>query len=116
MLHRLGVHYYPGKYWAIALPAYVCVAFLSIYFFYIAANLAATNPLDSPFTFADKWSKKMSHSQKRSSADEFSIPDISDISPEQINRLLYHAQQPATASAGLSRHTAFGSSANLRAE
>jgi hypothetical protein len=93
----------------------VCVAFLAIYYFYIAINLAATNPLDSPFTLSDRWSKKMGHFQKRSISDEYSIPDISDISVEHINRLLYQSPQHSFSqqALGLSRRAAYGSSANI---
>jgi uncharacterized protein YybS (DUF2232 family) len=98
------------------LPAYISVAFISIYYFYISANLAATNPLNSALTLSDKWSKKMGQYQKRSVSDEYSIPDIYDISAEHINRMLFQSPQHSFAQQahGLSRRAAFGSSANIR--
>ena len=35
-LHRIGITYYPSQYWALAVPAYLCVTFLFLGFFYMA--------------------------------------------------------------------------------
>lgn len=91
ILHAAGVFYYPRKYWAIALPAFVCVAFLCLFLFYISFNIAHTNPLDSIFTLTDRFSRRLGMLQKRSYQDEFSIPDISDIPVETVNRLMFHS-------------------------
>eukprot|EP00455_Lapot_gusevi_P001452 TRINITY_DN10582_c0_g1_i6.p1 TRINITY_DN10582_c0_g1~~TRINITY_DN10582_c0_g1_i6.p1 ORF type:complete len:170 (-),score=9.69 TRINITY_DN10582_c0_g1_i6:197-706(-) len=93
ILHSLGIHYYPAKYWAIALPCYVCVCLLFLIMLYIAYNMFSTHPLDSPYTLADKFSRRLGVLEKRRVQDEFSIPDISDIPIDIVNKLLY---QPHT--------------------
>jgi phosphatidylinositol N-acetylglucosaminyltransferase subunit P len=69
MLHQLGITYYPDKYvpnlatgrvprrtktrvcfrryWALAIPSYLCVAFFFTGIIYCSLNLLSTAPLDS---------------------------------------------------------------------
>ena len=46
-LEQAGVTYYPNKYWALALPAYLAVLLFCVVIGYISINLLNTAPLDS---------------------------------------------------------------------
>src|SRR5688572_20746245 len=47
ILESVGVTYFPSKWWAIAIPAYLTVVLVFIVVIYAAFNLYSTNPLDS---------------------------------------------------------------------
>eukprot|EP00771_Trimastix_marina_P002362 gnl/Trimastix_PCT/3492.p1 GENE.gnl/Trimastix_PCT/3492~~gnl/Trimastix_PCT/3492.p1 ORF type:complete len:198 (-),score=18.93 gnl/Trimastix_PCT/3492:137-730(-) len=53
LLYSLGITYYPNRYWAIAIPAYIVVLLLFVILFYVAINFIITRPLDSKATFID---------------------------------------------------------------
>ncbi|KAF2078608.1 hypothetical protein CYY_000108 [Polysphondylium violaceum] len=85
-LAELGVHYYPNKYWAIAIPMYiiVCIIFgLSVYF---CINLIITQPLESFNTFKDQFSQE---SDSHFSYLPESIPPLEDIPISIVNQILY---------------------------
>lgn len=46
-LHRLEIYYYPSKYWALALPAIICMTALFIFIFYQSLNLFITHDIDN---------------------------------------------------------------------
>ncbi|KYR01673.1 hypothetical protein DLAC_01677 [Tieghemostelium lacteum] len=93
-LHRLGMHYYPSKYWAIAIPNYliVCILFgLSVYF---AINLMITAPLESHNTFKDQYSQYESDTGHVYLPQ--SIPPLEDIPIHIVNQLLYQKKPNST--------------------
>ena len=47
VLKEYGITYYPSRYWALALPAMLCMTILMVVIMYIAINLLSTAPLDS---------------------------------------------------------------------
>ena len=51
--HELGITYYPSRYYAIALPAYMIVIILVINMSYIGINLLMTLEPDDMFTIRD---------------------------------------------------------------
>eukprot|EP01132_Coremiostelium_polycephalum_P003319 gene3319-4159_t len=76
ILSDLGVHYYPSKYWAVAIPMYfvVCGIFgLTVYF---CINLIITEPLESFNTFKDRFSQEADPSHIYLPE---SIPPLTDI-------------------------------------
>eukprot|EP01102_Stenamoeba_stenopodia_P014336 TRINITY_DN4748_c0_g1_i1.p1 TRINITY_DN4748_c0_g1~~TRINITY_DN4748_c0_g1_i1.p1 ORF type:complete len:133 (+),score=6.78 TRINITY_DN4748_c0_g1_i1:76-474(+) len=85
LLHQLGLVYYPHKYWAIAIPAWLGVTIIFGIVVYTALNLMRTEPLDSYNTFKDEFSKESLEKETNSE----SIPPISDIPLVGVNKLLY---------------------------
>ncbi|XP_023522259.1 phosphatidylinositol N-acetylglucosaminyltransferase subunit P-like [Cucurbita pepo subsp. pepo] len=43
-LHSVGIFYYPSRYWALAVPAYVMVSIALAWLFYIGLNFMSTPP------------------------------------------------------------------------
>eukprot|EP00922_Rhytidocystis_sp_ex-Travisia-forbesii_P050100 GHVS01074537.1.p1 GENE.GHVS01074537.1~~GHVS01074537.1.p1 ORF type:complete len:187 (+),score=27.09 GHVS01074537.1:25-561(+) len=56
-LISLGIEYYPDRYWALAVPAYIIVSFLCGFTSYIAVNLIVTPPLNSLKLVSDEYSR-----------------------------------------------------------
>ncbi|CEP01924.1 PIG-P domain-containing protein [Plasmodiophora brassicae] len=90
ILHRAGVYYYPSKYWALSVPAYLCSTFVFIILFYIAVNFCMTNPLQSRFTYTDKFSVLMTKKPRCSNMVDFE--EIRDIPLPVINKILYQTK------------------------
>jgi phosphatidylinositol glycan class P protein len=82
---KLGVSYYPSKWWAVALPTYG-VAFL---FFatisYMGLNLMNTKPLDSKFLLSDESTPTAPFFD----GDDHDIPSAHDIPLRLVNKLMY---------------------------
>eukprot|EP01116_Phalansterium_solitarium_P001621 TRINITY_DN1142_c0_g3_i1.p1 TRINITY_DN1142_c0_g3~~TRINITY_DN1142_c0_g3_i1.p1 ORF type:complete len:149 (-),score=37.40 TRINITY_DN1142_c0_g3_i1:60-506(-) len=96
LLHMMGVTYYPSKYWALAIPTYICVAYVMASVVNFAVNLINTEPLDSFNLITDD----KSHEDTEEHIVEGGIAPIADISIEEINRLMYQtptkAREPAS--------------------
>jgi hypothetical protein len=54
ILVAMGVTYYPDKYWAIAIPSFVCMFVLFVFALYVFGNLYITQSLDSRHTIQGK--------------------------------------------------------------
>eukprot|EP01039_Chlorochromonas_danica_P015642 gene15642-18412_t len=54
VLHKLGITYYPSRYYAIAIPAYGFVTFLLIVVAYIGVNMINTPDPEDLITVRDK--------------------------------------------------------------
>ena len=52
-LHAIGITYYPSRYYAISLPAYIIVFILVVNIGYIGINLMMTLEPDDMFTITD---------------------------------------------------------------
>jgi phosphatidylinositol glycan class P protein len=108
VLQSVGVTYYPSKWWAVAIPMYICTTLVFVVIVYAAYNLYSTNPLDSLSTITDSYARAMPPLEKRAigAADvDFSIPEISDIPADAISKLLYAARPAAP------EHRTFGAGA-----
>ncbi|DBB10162.1 TPA: hypothetical protein ACH3X3_001741 [Trebouxia sp. C0006] len=46
-LQALGISYYPDKYWALAVPSWICVAVVAAYWAYESWNESLVPPLES---------------------------------------------------------------------
>eukprot|EP01066_Platyproteum_vivax_P001870 Platyproteum_vivax@DN12337_c0_g1_i1.p1 len=90
MLHMYGMTYYPSKYWAITVPAYVCVLPVFIFLAYNALNFMNTPPMNSYNLIYDEYSKAPS---KADVLGGDSIPSVSDIPIQQVNEKLYFEPQ-----------------------
>mmetsp|Transcript_50716 Transcript_50716/g.74174 ORF Transcript_50716/g.74174 Transcript_50716/m.74174 type:complete len:139 (+) Transcript_50716:35-451(+) len=88
-LHKLGITYYPSKYWAIAVPVYCCVAAFFVGFVYVAANLVHTEPLSSFHTMVDEHSLRCPSQY----SSEEGMPDFSDIDLGVANSLMFDQKQ-----------------------
>ncbi len=89
LLHNLGVTYYPSRYWAVAIPAYVCVVVIFIFTTYSGFCLMVNPPVDAFSTFTDKHALDKPKDWDGNSADDSRLPPIFDIPIAEVNRLLY---------------------------
>ena len=97
LLHSLGVTYYPSRYWAVALPAYVCVIVLFVFTTYNGFCLMVNPPLDSFSTFTDKHALDRPKDWGGANAEGTEtnkLPPLFDIPIGEVNRLLYQRAQP----------------------
>eukprot|EP00667_Euglena_gracilis_P025666 EG_transcript_30283 len=89
----IGITYYPDKYWAVALPAWVLVTPLAAIAGYHAKYLMNTLPLDDRRTITDSHAKGEQPALGALSKDS-SIRPVADIPISVVNKLLYH-RRPA---------------------
>lgn len=84
-LHAIGLKYWPQKYWAIAIPVYVCIGiFIFAVFLYPGINYLLTPSFSSVRTIIDKHTIPV-----RSMKNNGGIPPISDISISEVCKILY---------------------------
>uniref|UniRef100_A0ACD6AK57 Uncharacterized protein n=1 Tax=Avena sativa TaxID=4498 RepID=A0ACD6AK57_AVESA len=95
-LHSLGITYYPTKYWAVAVPAFVMVAAALSLLAYVGSNFLATPPPTSLATIFDEYSRERlttTDQEEEQGADqeeaERPIEPISDMSIHHINTLMF---------------------------
>ncbi|KAJ1935939.1 hypothetical protein FBU59_005221, partial [Linderina macrospora] len=91
MLKALGFTYYPDRYWALVLPAWLFMAVLSIYFLNMAYIMYATPPLDSPDAFYDPNSNIAPGElpEEHMCHEVGGIPNVADIPISVVNKCLY---------------------------
>ena len=89
VLHSLGVTYYPSRYWAVALPAYICVCVVFVFTTYIGYCLANNPPLDSFNTLTDQYALDKPKDWVGVAADDSRLPPVFDIPIAEVNRLMY---------------------------
>ena len=87
VLVRLGVTYYPDKYWALAVPCWICVLVLYGAWMYEGVNMMSVRNLDDPDLIAEE------NGFIGSEADEpdlqGSVPSMRDTPVEEVNRVLF---------------------------
>eukprot|EP00123_Amoebidium_parasiticum_P006789 comp17657_c0_seq1/m.17445 comp17657_c0_seq1/g.17445 ORF comp17657_c0_seq1/g.17445 comp17657_c0_seq1/m.17445 type:complete len:173 (-) comp17657_c0_seq1:310-828(-) len=88
VLHSWGITYYPQKWWAIAVPTYLCSLYVFIQVFYVALNMMRTPPLDSMATLVDEYTCSEA-TETTWPQDAESIPPIVDIPIGRVNGVLY---------------------------
>lgn len=88
-LHSVGIFYYPSRYWALAVPAYVMVSIALVWLFYIGLNFMSTPPPTSFNIMFDEFSKEPSISTFSEEEDR-PIEPISDIGINRINDLMFN--------------------------
>ena len=90
VLVRLGVTYYPDKYWALAVPCWICVLVLYGAWMYEGVNMMSVRNLDDPDLIAEE------NGFIGSEADEpdlpGSVPSIRDTPVEEENRVLFQTK------------------------
>ncbi|GFY07665.1 phosphatidylinositol N-acetylglucosaminyltransferase subunit P [Trichonephila clavipes] len=83
-LHALGLTYWPQKYWAVAIPVYICCCILIFaLLLYPGINLMMTPDLSSIQTITDE------HARTPKPAVRDSIPPIYDIPISEVCHKLY---------------------------
>ncbi|KFM82537.1 Phosphatidylinositol N-acetylglucosaminyltransferase subunit P, partial [Stegodyphus mimosarum] len=83
-LHALGLTYWPQKYWAIAVPVFVCCSlFIFALLIYPGINLVMTPSLASLQTITDEYTRLPKP------AVPHSIPPIYDLPISDVCRKLY---------------------------
>ena len=117
VLHALHITYYPDRYWAVALPAYVSVLPLFLCFTYVAFNLYRTTPLSDIGALEDGWtryeitssaavpgagaasvrgSSRGASMRPASVVPRYSIPDVLDMRVDVVNAYMHRRRQAAT--------------------
>ncbi|KAJ2373630.1 hypothetical protein IW150_003529 [Coemansia sp. RSA 2607] len=92
LLEAIGITYYPDRYWALALPAWLLTAVGFAYIFNMAANMYNTPLLDSMDNIVDPYSnlpKDMNRAGEFYSNEIGGIPPVSDLSISLVNNCLY---------------------------
>ncbi|EGG18436.1 hypothetical protein DFA_03930 [Cavenderia fasciculata] len=89
VLSDLGVHYYPSKYWAIAIPMYIIVCIIFGMTVYFSINLIITKPFDSFNTYKDEFTQTESDTHVYLPE---SIPPLEDLPLDIINKILYQTR------------------------
>ncbi|KAJ2782329.1 hypothetical protein GGI15_002944 [Coemansia interrupta] len=92
ILEAIGITYYPDRYWALALPAWLLTAVGFAYLFNMAANMYSTPILNSMDNITDPYSnlpKDMDRAGEFYSNEIGGIPPVSDLSISLVNKCLY---------------------------
>ncbi|KAJ1720598.1 hypothetical protein LPJ53_004784 [Coemansia erecta] len=92
ILEAIGITYYPDRYWALALPAWLLTAVGFAYMFNMAANMYNTPMLNSMDNITDPYSnlpKDMDRAGEFYSNEIGGIPPVSDLSISLVNKCLY---------------------------
>uniref|UniRef100_A0A2C9L3F2 PIG-P domain-containing protein n=1 Tax=Biomphalaria glabrata TaxID=6526 RepID=A0A2C9L3F2_BIOGL len=84
-LHSIGLTYWPQKYWAIALPVYLCMIIVLSYIAYTGLILINTASLTDLNTITDNHS----HYEDLTVMHPDSIPLLRDMDISVVNHLLY---------------------------
>ncbi|KAH6755085.1 Phosphatidylinositol N-acetylglucosaminyltransferase [Perilla frutescens var. hirtella] len=87
-LQCIGIHYYPNRYWALAVPTYVTVTIVLAIGLYIGLNFLATPPPTSLKSIFDEYSEDILSCIPLSDNGELDIEPISDISIDRVNEML----------------------------
>lgn len=87
-LHSVGIFYYPSRYWALAVPAYLMVTVALAIGFYIGLNFMATPPPTSFSTMFDEFSREPLTGVYDGDAQP--IEPISDIGINKINNIMFN--------------------------
>ncbi|XP_052760494.1 phosphatidylinositol N-acetylglucosaminyltransferase subunit P-like [Mya arenaria] len=84
-LEAIGFSYLPQKYWAVAVPCYLCVLWLLAYPAWFGYIHLCTPPVDSLLYVTDEFANPANEDPVPAN----STPQISDLSVSQVNRQLY---------------------------
>ncbi|CAK9301422.1 unnamed protein product [Gordionus sp. m RMFG-2023] len=84
VLLKIGITYYPQKYWALALPIYISSLSIFILLFYISLNLIITPNFDSINMITDSKARYLTLNKRKTL-----IPPILDLTISEANKLLY---------------------------
>lgn len=89
-LHSIGVFYFPSRYWALAVPAYVMVTIALALGFYLGLNFMSTPSPASLNTVFDEFSREPLRFVPSTDGDEQPIEPMYDIGINKINDLMFN--------------------------
>ncbi|XP_056845024.1 phosphatidylinositol N-acetylglucosaminyltransferase subunit P isoform X3 [Raphanus sativus] len=93
LLESIGIHYYPSRYWVLAMPTYLMVTLLLGLAFYVGLNFIATPHPTSLSTLFDEYSREPGEiDSQMEEGDERPIDPISDIDITRINDLMFNSK------------------------
>lgn len=86
----LGITYYPSKYWALAVPLYICVSLVAVALLYMFYNMSLVPAREEVISMEDEYGLLRRKETKNAIFDLASdTPIITDMSPEESSHLLY---------------------------
>ena len=88
-LNRIGIVYYPDKYWAVAVPAYVGMMFWYYITTYILSYFRNTHPQTDMYCLTDIKAKGSKATLGTLSDQSSSVPPIADI-PVTVTSKVFH--------------------------
>ncbi|CAL9236180.1 unnamed protein product [Arabidopsis halleri] len=92
LLESIGIHYYPSRYWVLAMPTYLMVTLMLALAFYIGLNFIATPPPTSLNTLFDEYSREPGEFDAgMEEGEDRPIDPISDIDITRINDLMFNS-------------------------
>ena len=63
-LHEWGIHFLPDKYWALALPVFISVTVVAIYWVYEGLSMYYSQPIHSVGSFQGKKERSIKHMKR----------------------------------------------------
>jgi len=90
-LHTMGITYYPNRYWAMAVPAYVLVSIVFVVAFYSSLNSMATPAPCSLNSLFDEYTRGPSSCAQVLRETDRPIDAICDVPITTVNALLFGA-------------------------
>jgi len=95
-LQKVGVTYYPSKYWAIALPAWACVAVVTAYLAYKSCNCLVVCSRHTLNAHTDDKARRPEDMLKQHHAT--SIPPLMDLPIDKVSEALHFGCDQITGS------------------
>ena len=89
VLQNYGITYYPSKYYALALPAYMIVLYWFVSISYIAVNMIFTLDGTKSNTVYDSFTVPIQSDTNVNPTQSLkSVPEVGDVSPAIVSRYL----------------------------
>ena len=111
-LHALHITYYPDRYWATALPAYLSLLPLALCLAYVGLNLARTTPLGELGALEDGWTRYELPGRAGGGAGggaarrgvvlpanvvpRYAVPDVLDMRADVVNAYMHRGMLHST--------------------
>jgi phosphatidylinositol N-acetylglucosaminyltransferase subunit P len=100
VLRGVGVTYYPSRWWAVALPAWLVVSALCVLVGYVGLNLLRTPELSSLDNLTDTMARRLPGAAQWRDMSSEGTPGFSDMPLAVVNRLLFPPPGYATTADG----------------
>jgi phosphatidylinositol glycan class P protein len=88
LMHGIGITYYPSRYYAVALPAYIMVTMVVVGVFYVGINMFHTFEPEDLRTVEDRYTRTAPSQYLKFKNKGASLPDIGDLDPCYVSSLL----------------------------
>ncbi|PRW59837.1 phosphatidylinositol N-acetylglucosaminyltransferase subunit P-like [Chlorella sorokiniana] len=99
VLEAYGIHYYPSKYWAVALPTWVCVTVVAVYWAYEGLCMMSALPPGDPSNLRDWATRRKEDAGMPSyfSPAVHAVPPLVDIPQQIVSDVLFGGLMPQEA-------------------